>query len=36
MIEVRGIRKSYGPVTAIADLNFSVRKGEVVGFLGPN
>lgn len=36
MIEVKGLRKSYGPITAIADLNFSVRKGEVVGFLGPN
>lgn len=36
MIEVRNLTKSYGPRRAIDNLNFSVRKGEVVGFLGPN
>jgi ABC-2 type transport system ATP-binding protein len=36
MIEVRGLTKSYGPYRAINGLNFSVNKGEVVGFLGPN
>ena len=36
MIEVRGLTKSYGPYRAINGLNFSVKKGEVVGFLGPN
>lgn len=36
MIEVQGLTKSYGDRLAISDLNFSVKKGEVVGFLGPN
>lgn len=36
MIEVRDLTKNYGPHRAINNLNFSVRKGEVVGFLGPN
>lgn len=36
MIEVRNLSKNYGERAAIRELNFSVRKGEVVGFLGPN
>ncbi|MBX3023192.1 MAG: ABC transporter ATP-binding protein [Bdellovibrionales bacterium] len=36
MIEVRELSKHYGERLAINALNFSVKKGEVVGFLGPN
>jgi ABC-2 type transport system ATP-binding protein len=36
VIEVRSLSKSYGERLAISNLNFSVKKGEVVGFLGPN
>ncbi|APT85526.1 ABC transporter ATP-binding protein [Corynebacterium aquilae] len=36
MIEVRGLTKQYGPVTAVDDLTFSVKPGVVTGFLGPN
>ena len=36
MIEVEGLTKYYGPVTAIKDVTFSVDRGEIVGFLGPN
>ena len=36
MIEVSGLTKIYGQRTAIDDLNFTVNKGEIVGFLGPN
>ncbi len=36
MIEVRNLSKNYGDRPAIKGLNFTVRKGEVVGFLGPN
>ncbi len=36
MIEVRGLTKNYGQRLAIDNLNFTVAKGEVVGFLGPN
>ena len=36
MIEVKNLSKSYGTREAIKDLNFSIEKGEVIGFLGPN
>lgn len=36
MIKVENLTKKYGGFTAIDQLNFTVDKGEVVGFLGPN
>lgn len=36
MITVRGLTRRFGPVTAIEGLDFTLEKGEVVGFLGPN
>jgi len=36
VIEVQGLTKRYGRTTAVEDLNFSVVKGEILGFLGPN
>jgi len=36
MIEVAGLTKRYGDFTAIHDLSFSVRPGEVLGLVGPN
>lgn len=36
MIQVKDLSKSYGDRLAIDHLNFTVQKGEVVGFLGPN
>ncbi|HTT99892.1 MAG TPA: ABC transporter ATP-binding protein [Rhizomicrobium sp.] len=36
MIEIEGLTKRFGPVTAVANLSLSVGKGEVLGFLGPN
>lgn len=36
MIQVRNLTKNYGPRRAIHNLNFTVNKGDVVGFLGPN
>jgi len=35
-IEIRGLSKLFGPVTAVDDLSFSVPIGSVTGFLGPN
>jgi ABC-2 type transport system ATP-binding protein len=35
-ISVRGLGKTYGRVTAITDLTFTVPAGQVTGFLGPN
>jgi len=36
MIEADGLSKYYGDFIAVEDLNFKIRKGEVVAFLGPN
>ncbi|WP_199487181.1 ATP-binding cassette domain-containing protein [Actinomadura logoneensis] len=36
MIELEGLCKRYGPVTAVDDLSFTARPGMVTGFLGPN
>ncbi len=36
MIQVQHLTKQFGPKTAIADVSFSVEKGEVLAFLGPN
>lgn len=36
MIEVQNLVKHYGNVMAVDDISFTVEKGEVLGFLGPN
>ena len=36
MIEVTGLIKRYGAFTAVKDLSFAVRPGEVLGLVGPN
>ena len=36
VIEVSGLRKTYGALTAVDDLTFSVRRGEIFGLIGPN
>ena len=35
-IEVRGLTKTFGPVTAVRDLSFTAPAGQITGFLGPN
>ena len=35
-IEVRGLTKRFGEVTAVDNLTFAVQPGTVTGFLGPN
>jgi len=35
-IEITGLTKRFGPVTAVDDLTFTVEPGKVTGFLGPN
>jgi branched-chain amino acid transport system ATP-binding protein len=35
-LEVRGLAKRYGGVTALDDVSFSVKANEIVGFIGPN
>jgi ABC-2 type transport system ATP-binding protein len=35
-IETHALRKEYGDLTALDDLDLTVEEGEVFGFLGPN
>lgn len=36
IVQVEGLKKSFGKFVALKDVNFSVNPGEVVGFIGPN
>lgn len=36
MIEVKNLVKKYGDHIAVDHLNFTVEKGQILGFLGPN
>lgn len=36
LVETRDLTKRYGKITAVDDLDLTVRRGEVYGFLGPN
>jgi ABC-2 type transport system ATP-binding protein len=36
MLELDGLRRRYGDVTALDGLSFTVPPGQVFGFLGPN
>jgi len=35
-IDVRGLRKSFGPTLALDGMTFTVTPGQVTGFIGPN
>jgi ABC-2 type transport system ATP-binding protein len=36
VVEIAGLRKEFGDVTALRGVDLSVEPGEVYGFLGPN
>src|SRR5215203_5376660 len=36
VVTVQAIQKRYGRTTAVADVSFDVREGEIFGLLGPN
>lgn len=36
MIEVVGLKKTFGNTVALSDITFQVAKGQIVGFLGAN
>ncbi len=36
MIEVKNLVKKYGPKSAVNNVSFTVRDGEILGLLGPN
>lgn len=35
-IDVHGMTKHFGSITAVNDVSLEVRRGEICGFLGPN
>ncbi len=35
-IETHGLKKDFGNIVAVNDLDLNVREGMVYGFLGPN
>src|SRR5215475_11719084 len=35
-VDLRGVTKKFGPVTAVDDLTLQIEPGEIVAFLGPN
>lgn len=35
-LQLAGLRRAYGTITALDDLSFDVPSGQVMGFLGPN
>lgn len=36
IIEISNLTKNYGKHRGVEDVSFSVNKGEIFGFLGPN
>lgn len=36
MIEVKNLSKNFGAFQAVDNINFTVAKGQILGFLGPN
>jgi ABC-2 type transport system ATP-binding protein len=36
VVSVRGLRKSYGQVEAVAGVDLEIERGEIFAFLGPN
>ncbi|MCB9009371.1 MAG: ABC transporter ATP-binding protein [Ardenticatenaceae bacterium] len=36
IIEIQGLTKKYGDLTALHDLSLNIEEGEVFGFIGPN
>jgi ABC-2 type transport system ATP-binding protein len=36
MLELTGLRRTFGDVVALDDVTFTVPEGEIVGFVGPN
>lgn len=36
VIEVSGVRKTYGKTVAVEDASFEVNEGEIFGLIGPN
>lgn len=36
VLEVRGITRRFGGITAVDGVSFDVHEGEILGIIGPN
>lgn len=36
VLEVKNITKSFGGITALKNISFSIQQGEIYGLIGPN
>ncbi|HLW51854.1 MAG TPA: ABC transporter ATP-binding protein [Candidatus Angelobacter sp.] len=36
MLEAKGLTKCYASIPVVSDISFSIRPGEILGYLGPN
>jgi branched-chain amino acid transport system permease protein len=36
VLQVQKIRKQFGGLTAVNDISFSIKAGQIVGLIGPN
>ncbi|HET6714681.1 MAG TPA: ATP-binding cassette domain-containing protein, partial [Actinomycetota bacterium] len=36
MLELTGLRRTFGDLVALDDVSFTVPEGRIVGFVGPN
>lgn len=36
MIEIKGLTKQYGTLTALSNLTLSIQASDIFGFIGPN
>ena len=36
VVEVRNLTKRFGEFTAVDGISFDIRRGEILGLLGPN
>src|SRR3954463_14119568 len=36
LLEIANLTKRFGGLTAVADVSFSIERGEIVGIFGPN
>ena len=36
MLEIKGLTKTFGGLTAVSNFDLNINRGEIVGLIGPN